>query len=80
MKFIPMLKADQATRMLYARIDESPDRSGMIMDYATTKPHYQAWSQEMTKLSDGKSLGNVRAMHGLSGAGRVVSMDFDDDA
>lgn len=78
MLFGRMVKIDAAQRLVYARFDETPDRSGDVFDYTSSKPYYQAWSDDMRKASDGKSLGNVRAMHNLVSAGKVETMDFDD--
>lgn len=79
--FIPLRKADAARRLVtgYATA-EAPDRAGEICDYASTKPHYQKWSEDFSKASGGRSLGNLRAMHGKSAAGKIVDIQFDDAA
>jgi len=78
--FIPLRKADAAQRMVYGYATaESPDRAGEICDYASTKPQYQAWSKTFAKATDGRSLGNVRAMHGAVAAGKIASIRFNDD-
>ena len=78
--FIPLRKADAARRMVYGYATaETPDRAGEICDYASTKPHYQAWSKTFAKATDGKSLGNVRAMHGAVAAGKIASIRFNDE-
>lgn len=58
---------------------EVVDKSGEICDYASTVPYYKAWSEGFKKATDGKSLGNIRAMHGNTAAGKVVSMVCDDE-
>ncbi len=78
--FFRLEKAAAAQRVIYATIDEAPDRSGEQFDYATSKPNFQAWSNEMKKASGGKSLGNVRAMHSLNAIGKLEDIAFDDDA
>ncbi len=78
--FIPLRKADAAQRLVFGRIDETPDRSGEVFDYASSKPEFQAWSEGVQKASDGKSYGNVRAMHGKVAAGKLVGLTFDDAA
>lgn len=78
--FIPLRKVDAAQRLVYAGIDETPDRARDVFDYATSKPYFEAWSQEMHKASGGKSYGNVRAMHGLTAAGRCDGIAYDDMA
>ena len=65
---------------MFARLDETPDAEGQIMDYATSKPRFEAWSDGMAKASGGKNLGNVRAMHGARVAGLVREITFDDMA
>jgi hypothetical protein len=79
--FIPLTKVDAGRRLVYGLVTaETPDRGNEICDYATTKPHYQKWSQEFHKASGGKSLGNLRAMHGKVAAGRLETLHFDDAA
>jgi hypothetical protein len=77
--FIPLMKVDAARRLVYGVVTaERPDRGNEICDYATTKPYYQEWSAEFHKASAGKSLGNLRAMHGKVAAGRLESILFND--
>jgi len=79
--FIPITKIDAAQRLVYGvATAEAKDRAGEICDYATTKPYYEKWSGDIAKASDGKSLGNVRAMHGKVAAGKVTELTFNDDA
>lgn len=79
--FFKLEKVDAQKRLVYGvATAEAPDRSGEICDYATTKPYYEAWSADFAKASNGKSLGNVRAMHSKIAAGRVEAINFDDDA
>lgn len=59
---------------------EIPDKAGEICDYESTKPFYQKWSDGIKKASGGKSLGNVRAMHGNVAAGKITDIIFDDVA
>lgn len=78
--FIPITKVDAAKRLVYGvATAEIEDRSGEICDYAGTKPLYEKWSGDIAKATDGKSLGNVRAMHGKVAAGKVTSINFNDD-
>ena len=79
--FIPITKVDAAKRLVYGvATAEQEDRSGEICDYAGTKPLYEKWSGDIAKATDGKSLGNVRAMHGKVAAGKVTAITFNDDA
>jgi hypothetical protein len=78
--FIPITKVDAARRLVYGvATAEQPDVSNEICDYASTKPLYQKWSQRFADTTDGKSLGNLRAMHGNVAAGKVVELAFNDD-
>ncbi|CAM6055342.1 unnamed protein product [Sphagnum tenellum] len=56
------------------------DRTNEICDYATTKPLYEKWSGDFHKATDGKSMGNLRSMHGNVAAGKVTSVAFNDEA
>jgi len=77
--FIPLSKVDVEKREVWGRItQEVLDKSGEIMDYATSKPKFEKWSAEFEKATDGASLGNVREMHGKSAAGKLIKMIFDD--
>jgi uncharacterized protein (DUF1330 family) len=79
--FFQIHKVDEAKRLVYGRAaDETPDLSGEVFDYETSKPYFKAWSEEVQKDSGGKSLGNVRSMHGKVAAGKLVDMQFDDVA
>jgi hypothetical protein len=57
---------------------EKPDVAGEVCDYASTKPLYQKWSEKFAHATDGKSLGNLRAMHGHVAAGKLVEIAFND--
>lgn len=77
--FIPITKVDEAKRLAYGiATAELPDQSGEVCDYETTKPYYKEWSAQFEKASGGKSLGNVRAMHGNVAAGKVTQIVFND--
>ena len=79
--FIPITKIDVAQRLVYGTIaEEIPDHADEIMDYATAKPMFEAWSAEIAKASNGRSVGNLRAMHGSVAAGKLDRITFDDGA
>lgn len=79
--FAQITKVDEEKRLIFGRaVDETPDRSDEVFDYPTSKPYFEAWSAETKEASDGKSVGNLRAMHGKVAAGRLVDMQFDDAA
>ncbi len=79
--FVPITKIDAAQRLVYGVVTaEAPDVSREVCDYASTKPHYQKWSQNFMSASGGKSFGNLRAMHGNVAAGKLVDIAFSDAA
>jgi hypothetical protein len=79
--FVPLTKVDVEKRLVYGTIaEEIADRSGEIMDYETAKPEFAKWSADIAKASDGRSVGNLRAMHGSVAAGKLESIAFDDAA
>jgi hypothetical protein len=76
-----LVKIDEAARKVTGvAIAEELDRSREVFDYDTSKPYFEAWSADVSKASDGKSLGNVREMHGMTAAGRVTELEFNDAA
>lgn len=77
--FLQLTKVDVEKREVWGRAtQEVVDKSGEIFDYATSKPNFETWSAEFEKATDGKSLGNVRAMHGAVAAGKVISIEYND--
>ena len=79
--FLPLAKVDLDRRLVTGvATAETPDRSGEIFDYASSKPYFQKWSAEAAAASGGKSLGAVRAMHGSVAAGKLTDIAFDDNA
>lgn len=77
--FARITKVDEATGKVYGRaVQEVVDRSGEIFDYATSKPNFEKWSTDIAKATDGKSVGNVRAMHGKVAAGKLTAITFND--
>ena len=78
--FLPLAKVDLDQRLVTGvATAETPDRSGEICDYASSKPYFEKWSAEALAASGGKSLGAVRAMHGSIAAGKLTDIDFDDE-
>jgi hypothetical protein len=79
--FIPITKIDAAQRLVYGVVTaEMPDVAGEVCDYASTKPLYQRWSQKFADATDGRSFGNLRAMHSQVAAGKLVEIAFNDEA
>lgn len=78
--FVPLTKVDEEQRLVYGRItQEILDKSGEVMDYESSKPHFEKWSNDIHEASGGLSKGNVRVMHGLSVAGKLTDLQFDDE-
>ena len=79
--FVPITKIKPSLRLVSGVVTaEKPDVSGEVCDYALTKPLYQKWSQGFANATDGRSLGNLRAMHGVVAAGKLVQLAFNDEA
>jgi hypothetical protein len=79
-KFVQFTKVDEAKREIGGIVTaEIPDKEGEVCHYKTTKPFYEEWSEGLSKASEGKNLGNLRVMHGLTAAGVGKSIEFDDD-
>ncbi len=58
---------------------QQPDNDNEELDYDRSKPYFEAWSAEVKKDSDGKSLGNVRLQHDPKRpAGKLTDLVFDD--
>ncbi len=77
--FIPIAKVDAQRREVWGyAAEEAPDKSGEIMDYESSKPLFLEWSAQFDKATDGKSLGNVRAMHGHVAAGKLIAFEPQD--
>ena len=57
---------------------EVVDKTKEIMDYATARPQIEKWRDEAITRSDGKSQGNIRAMHGKIAAGKATGIEFND--
>lgn len=78
--FVPLQKADMTKRQVWgmAAVEQlDSGRPPEIMDYQRSKPHFLKWSEEVQRISGGKSLGNVRAMHGgqMRAVGRVIHFE-----
>lgn len=77
--FARIIKVDEETRTVTGRAaQEVVDRDNEIFDYASSKPEFMKWSAEVSADTGGKSLGNVRSMHGNIAAGKLTNIDFND--
>lgn len=79
--FIPMTKYDAEKGIAYGVMASSTlDRANEIFDYEGSKPYVEKWSAAAVKATAGKSVGNLRSMHGQVAAGKLESINFNDDA
>lgn len=77
--FARITKIDELTRTVCGRAaQEVIDRDNELFDYASSKPEFMKWSAEVSADTGGKSLGNVRSMHGNCAAGKITEINFDD--
>jgi hypothetical protein len=73
-------KVDEATRTVTGRAaQEVVDRDNEMFDYQSSKPEFMKWSAECSADTNGKSLGNVRSMHGNIAAGKLTNIEFLDE-
>jgi len=78
--FVPITKIDEEKRLVYGiAAAEILDKANEIFDYDSSKPNFESWSQSFVEATDGRSFGNVRAMHGKVAAGRLEQIEFNDD-
>lgn len=79
---IPLYKYDEEKRLVWGRATrEELDKSKEIMDYASSKPNFEAWSNDFATRTGGKSYGNCRLQHDSHTAiGKIVEpLSFDDE-
>jgi hypothetical protein len=57
----------------------SPDQSNEVLDWRSSKPHFQRWFGQSLTRTKGQSLGNVREMHQPIAAGKLTRVKWDDD-
>ena len=78
--FAALTKVDELRREVWGLATaEVVDKDGEIFDYASSKPYFHDWSQEISSATSGRSLGNVREMHQSSAVGKLVDLEFDDE-
>ena len=78
---IPITKADESRHEIYGIMTaEEVDKSGECLDYEGAKPEIQKWSDEISRISKGKSKGNLRRQHNPNDVvGKVIDIVFNDD-
>lgn len=79
--YFAIKRINEETREVYGRAtQETLDRQNEVLDYAESKPLWEAWIAETLDASGGKSMGNLRAMHRADiAAGKLVRVDFNDN-
>lgn len=77
--FVPITKIDVEKRLVYGTVtEEVMDKSGEVLDYESSKPYFEKWSQEIASATGGKSVGNLRVMHTSKAAGKLTELLMDD--
>lgn len=80
-KFVRLFKVDEAKREVWGVVTAAePDKDGEICDYETTVPYYKEVVDEMSKATNGVNIFPLRAMHGLTAAGKGIGIEFRDAA
>lgn len=78
---ITLAKVDEAKQEVWGiATEEKQDCADEIMDYASSAPYFKSWSENAEKRSNGKSKGNLRYMHQLDAVGKLIDIQFDDEA
>ena len=77
---IPITKADESRHEIYGIMTaEEVDKAGECLDYEGAKPEIQKWSDEISRISKGKSKGNLRRQHNPNDVvGKVIDIVFND--
>jgi hypothetical protein len=83
--FVPITKVDAVKREVWGVLaEEAPDKSREIFDYASSVPHFKAWSEQFQKATvaagQEESKGNLRSMHEKIAAGKFIAIEYDDAA
>jgi hypothetical protein len=79
---VKLFKIDEMQGLLYGRAtQEVEDKAGEVMDYASSKPMFEKWSNDFATRTQGKSYGNVRTQHDSKRvAGKIVEpLVFNDE-
>ncbi len=69
-----LFKIDEEQRLVYGRAtQEVEDKSGEVMDYESSKPMFEKWSNDFATRTHGKSYGNVRIQHDSTRVGGKIA-------
>ena len=79
--FFRLEKIDEEKRLVYGRAtQELKDRSGEMMDYASSAPNFEKMAEEFKSNTGGKSLGPILVSHNRGYvAGKIIDMHLNDD-
>ena len=78
--FAKLTKVDELKHEVWGlATEERVDLDGEVMDYDSSKPYFQEWSRHAEEITGGLSLGNLRYMHQLEAAGKLIAINFDDE-
>jgi hypothetical protein len=71
---VKLFKIDEEQKLVYGRAtQEVLDKSGEIMDYESSKPMFEKWSNDFATRTNGKSYGNVRVQHDSKRVGGKIA-------
>lgn len=76
----PIVKVDQERREVWGYgTTEALDVQNEIVDYEASKRAFTEWTTKINQATQGKSLGNVREMHGPKAVGKLIAWKPDDE-
>ena len=79
--FLPLAKVDLDRRLVTGvATAETPDRSGEIFDYASSKPYFEKWSAEARRRAAANRSAPFAPCMAPVAAGKLTDIAFDDDA
>ena len=71
---IPLFKIDEEQKLVYGRAtQEVIDKANEIMDYESSKPMFEKWSNDFATRTNGKSYGNCRVQHDSKRVGGKIA-------
>jgi hypothetical protein len=77
--FVPLAKINEEKREVTGQATaQVVDKSGETFHYESSVPYFKSWSDTISKVTKGKSKGNVRSMHQPNAVGKLVDIQFDD--
>lgn len=71
---IPLFKIDEEQKLVYGRAtQEVIDKANEVMDYESSKPMFEKWSNDFATRTNGKSYGNIRIQHDSKRVGGKIA-------